>query len=285
MLHGSNAQSRYGTGAFVEFSADHFARRGISVLTYDKRGVGASTGDWEKASFDDLAADALAGVQFLKSHKGVNPKLIGLWGISQGAWLVELAASRSMDVAFIIPVSGGGVNAELQDIKRTELQMRADVFSEEDIQQAVALQKLKWRFALTGQGWEEYEAAFQKTRDKKWFSEYVGSPSSKDSPAFSFWRSINTFDPVDALKKVICPILVILGNRDTITPVPETISNIEMALKASKNKNYTIKVFPKGDHTLLEAESGGNKERVHLKKFVPGYFDAMADWVLKQMKA
>ena len=102
------------------FLADYFARHGIAALTYDKRGVGASTGNWEEASFDDLAGDALAGVELLKSRTDINRKQIGLWGLSQGAWLVELAASQSKDIAFIIAVSGGGVNPEFQEIKRTE---------------------------------------------------------------------------------------------------------------------------------------------------------------------
>lgn len=283
LTHGSGGLTRNGPGANYLFLADYFARNGIAALTYDKRGVGASTGNWEEASFDDLAGDALAGVQFLMNRQDINLKQIGLWGLSQGAWLVELAASRSKDIAFIIPVSGGGVNPEFQEIKRTELSMRVDGYSEEDIQQAVTLQKLKFHFARTSEGWEEYEVALQKTRDKKWFSIYVGAPSAKDDSAFRFWRRINSFDPAPVLKKVTCPILVVLGERDTITPVPETIANIDRALKESKNNNYTIKVFPKGNHSLLEVETGADKERPNLKNFVPGYFDTITNWVLKQM--
>jgi pimeloyl-ACP methyl ester carboxylesterase len=282
LTHGSGGLSRNGPGANYLFLADYFARRGIAALTYDKRGVGASTGDWEEASFDDLAGDALAGVELLKSRTDINRKQIGLWGLSQGAWLVELAASQSKDIAFIIAVSGGGVNPEFQEIKRTELQMRADGYSEEDIQQAVALQTLKFRFARTGEGWDEYEAAFQKTHDKKWFSVYVDAPSSKNDSAFPFWRRINSFEPVPVLVRVTCPVLVVLGERDTITPVTETIAGIERARKQSKNRDYTIKVFPKANHSLLEAETGGDSERPNLKNFVPGYFETMTNWIMKK---
>jgi uncharacterized protein len=37
-------------------------RHGIAVLGYDKRGVGESTGDWNTATFEDLAGDAVAAV-------------------------------------------------------------------------------------------------------------------------------------------------------------------------------------------------------------------------------
>src|SRR5882672_1135612 len=60
-VHGSGEQSRNGFVSIIRFVADHFARHGIAVLIYDKRGVGESTGDWSKQTLDDLATDALAG--------------------------------------------------------------------------------------------------------------------------------------------------------------------------------------------------------------------------------
>jgi pimeloyl-ACP methyl ester carboxylesterase len=46
--------------------AEYFARRGIAALVYDKRGCGASSGDWATASQFELADDALAAVLLLK---------------------------------------------------------------------------------------------------------------------------------------------------------------------------------------------------------------------------
>jgi dipeptidyl aminopeptidase/acylaminoacyl peptidase len=61
--------------------------RGVAFLLYDKRGTGASTGDWRTSSFQDLANDALAGVSLLKRRRDINPKQIGLIGSSQGGGL------------------------------------------------------------------------------------------------------------------------------------------------------------------------------------------------------
>ena len=59
-----------------------FARHGIAALVYDGRGTGASTGGaWRESSFGDLAEDALAGVEFLRRHKDINPKQVGIWGL------------------------------------------------------------------------------------------------------------------------------------------------------------------------------------------------------------
>lgn len=55
--HGSGPSGR--DNPRYDEEAREFVRSGIACLLYDKRGVGASTGDWRTASFEDLAGDAL----------------------------------------------------------------------------------------------------------------------------------------------------------------------------------------------------------------------------------
>ena len=56
LVHASGAEDRDYLLPFARF----LIRHGIAVLGYDKRGVGGSTGDWNKASFDVLAGDVVA---------------------------------------------------------------------------------------------------------------------------------------------------------------------------------------------------------------------------------
>ena len=90
---------------------------GIAVLAYDKRGVGGSTGEYtgigaanSQRMFDLLAADALAGVEALAAHGDIDPKRIGIVGVSQAGWIAPLAASRSERVAFVVLLSGPAVS-------------------------------------------------------------------------------------------------------------------------------------------------------------------------------
>ncbi|MGH3388269.1 MAG: alpha/beta hydrolase family protein, partial [Actinomadura sp.] len=76
--------------------ATEFARRGLAVLIYDKRSVGYTT---FRRSYSELADDALAALRTLRAQPGVDPTKVGLWGLSEGGWVVPLAASRSADVA------------------------------------------------------------------------------------------------------------------------------------------------------------------------------------------
>lgn len=91
LVHGSNAQSRNGQRSIYRFHADAFARRGIAVLIYDKRGIGGSTGHWDDAG---LERDALAALRVLRADPTVDSSRVGLWGLSQGAWLVGQTAGH-----------------------------------------------------------------------------------------------------------------------------------------------------------------------------------------------
>ncbi|WP_220505119.1 S9 family peptidase [Microbispora sp. H10830] len=102
LVHGA------GTGtprAKLMGEAVEFARRGMSVLVYDKRSEGYST---FHRSYSALADDALGAVAALRSQPGVDPAKVGVWGLSEGGWVAPLAASRSRDVAFVVVV---GANA------------------------------------------------------------------------------------------------------------------------------------------------------------------------------
>jgi dipeptidyl aminopeptidase/acylaminoacyl peptidase len=105
LVHGSGAADRWQVMPFARL----LARRGIAILGYDKRGVGASSGDWKTASFDELAGDVVAAVEYLKSRRDIDSSQIGLLGLSQAGWVMPLAALRAKDTAYLISVSGAGV--------------------------------------------------------------------------------------------------------------------------------------------------------------------------------
>src|SRR6266705_1379905 len=98
-----------GTGLRTETQPDAiaFAQQGLSTLIYDKRSVGYSP---FQLSYLQLADDALAAVQTLRAHAGVDPKKVGIWGLSEGGWVAPLAAERSIDVAFVIVVGANAIS-------------------------------------------------------------------------------------------------------------------------------------------------------------------------------
>jgi len=118
IVHGSGPGPRIDYGVWVGL----YASLGLTVLAYDKRGNGASTGTYpgEFPSDGNLAiyaADAATVLRFLASWPGVDPKRIGFHGGSQGGWVVPLAIGRDQAPAtFGILVSGPAVTVDQQGV-------------------------------------------------------------------------------------------------------------------------------------------------------------------------
>ena len=91
-----------------------------------------------------------------------------------------------------------------------------------------------------------------------------------------------SYDPLPALERVTCPALFVFGSVDSNMPVDASIPLMKGALKRAGNRDYTIRVFPRGRHDLIEGINGGPREFPRMTRFVPGYWDAMADWVTKR---
>ena len=114
--HGSGLQTKDS----CRFRADAFIARGFATLCFDKRGVGQSTGQFINVSpensfavFEDLASDMAAGVAFLRSRPEIDPKRIGLAGVSQAGWIVPIAAAKTQP-AFMLLIVGPTVSIGLE---------------------------------------------------------------------------------------------------------------------------------------------------------------------------
>ncbi len=68
--------------------------RGVSVFVYDKRGTGLSKGEYTQ-NFPRLADDLVAASREAKRLADGRYGRFGLVGLSQGGWIVPLAAARA----------------------------------------------------------------------------------------------------------------------------------------------------------------------------------------------
>lgn len=269
-IHGSGPDSR----EQYRFYADMFARKGIAALVYDKRGVGASTGDWRLSPFGALAEDALAGVEFLKTHPAIDPRRIGLWGGSEGGVIAPWAASRSSDVAFVIMQSATGVPFAEQNLYQTERQMRALNLPESEVREALAFQQLKHHYARTGTGWAAYRDALQNSRGEPWAA--LGGPDSPDDWWWQWYRTKMDYDPAPMLERVRAPVLAVWGERDELVPVAESRVAVERAFARGNNREATCRVFAGADHSL-NTGTGAQPS--------PEYLETMLKWTLEQVNA
>ena len=94
--------------------ATALARQGFVVLNYDRRGVGRSGGGDKLDARNNAGApyirqlgrDLAAAAVALRAAPRVIPSNVGLYGISQGGWVILLAAAQDSQIAFALIVSG-----------------------------------------------------------------------------------------------------------------------------------------------------------------------------------
>ena len=93
VVHPASAGER--TDPFYDHLKTELPEHGIAALIFDRRGSGASQGEFETADFEDLAGDVIAAVEYLQTRLDIDKRKIGLHGTSQGAWIAPIAAARS----------------------------------------------------------------------------------------------------------------------------------------------------------------------------------------------
>jgi pimeloyl-ACP methyl ester carboxylesterase len=281
--HGGGAQLRdimWGLGYL-------YAARGFVVLSYDKRGVGKSTGNWGEASFEDLADDAVAGARFLQTRKEVAANQIGFWGLSQGGWIAPLAASRMPEAAFAIALSGGGLSPAVQELLDSEYELTKAGYTANEVNDALAFQKLKNEIIASPDKWDEYARARAIAKDKKWFGQRgidIRGPEKRDDPFWTHMRRFYVYDPAPALRASKAPLLAIFGELDTPEGVKANVRAIRQIMDQAGRRDYTIKVYPNGSHNLMEVPPDNPNESVRLKRFPPGFFEMMVDWTTTQLR-
>ncbi len=167
LVHGSGPETRWGTSRYI---ADRLARAGIAALIYDKRGSGASGGDWRTASFEDLARDALAGVDLLDARPGIDPARIGIHGHSQGGVIGPLAATLAPGkIAFVVAEDMFAGAQYSQDLYRVRQAIKELALSAADEAKAMEIYALFVDVSRGARTYEEFEKASAPYRETTWY--------------------------------------------------------------------------------------------------------------------
>jgi uncharacterized protein len=263
---------------------------GIAVLSYDKRGVGGSSGAWVDAGLDDLADDAVAALTFLRGWSGVEADAVGLFGHSEGGWVVLRAAAARDGVAFVVTNGCPGMTPAAQDrhalatalatapatgpatAPATERGEGGEA-AERDIDAELAIYD---RLVAAGQRGADFAEATRVIE--------TGSPGSVlaqfwagvDEREWAFIKRKQDHDPVADAVRLRCPQLVTFGAADQLVPVAESVRLFGAAAchpDRPARSTLTVEVFPRADHRV-QIEGAG---------LAPGYGVTVSRWILHQI--
>jgi uncharacterized protein len=253
LMHPGSGPSDRNNDVYFPPIREHLLAAGIAVCSFDKRGVGGSSGHWEEAGIAAQADDLLAG---LAAFREVADLAIGLFGHSQGGWVVVEAAAREPSVAFAIPSSGGSVSPARQE--RYSLQRRLpgddEALAAYDTVVAVMREHLSFDDALERLD----EAGVERGR----FGELA--VMFEDEAIWRFAADLMDYDPAEALGRITSPVLAVFGAEDVITPVEESVAAFRSAMRPEL---LEVEVFPGGDHRLGHPD------------FVAGYLDRLSSFI------
>ena len=201
VVHGSGQETR-----MTEF-AELLANNGISVLTYDKRGVGKSGGVYagpevgtnnvDSLNINLLAKDARAALNKIKNYSNDTP--IGLLGFSQAGWIIPIAANNNPLVNFMVLFSCPTITS---------------------------LEQLRFQFYTNGNTnfWVNHTEEDARNHIKN------------DSDRYQFICT----DPTVALRNISAPSLWLFGEKDIQIPVKLCIEQINTLKSEGKPFEYTL---------------------------------------------
>ena len=275
VTHTSNAGTRdFGV---YQHLANLLPPLGIAVFLYDRRGSGESSGDFETATFFDLAADAQAAIEHLKLRSDIDPKHIGIWGMSQGGWVAPLAASRSAEVAFVVAVSAVGASPAEQMDYSAEYGLRERGFPDEAIAQMLELRALVNEVYRGKADRTRVQEKLNALRNEAWFPfAYLGDDLPED-PTVEKWYQEMDFDPLPSIQNIHVPVLLLYGEQDPWVPIARSIEvwkeygSDDLSVHQIKDANHFMISIP---HSGIRGDDGPQ---------VQEYSTVLARWLKQQL--
>lgn len=276
---GSSWQTRYNEHGM--FTALTFAASGIAGLAYDKRGFGGSGGE-QLVAFARTAADLAAGVDAMRLRFDVNPRQVGVFGLSQGGWIAPLAQTMTDGIRYLILVGAAGSTPARQEIQRAVNVLRAEEYPDSDVRAIRELQQTAFHYAATGEGWNDYAAARSRADGKSWLRR-VYAPPDPGAENWTWGRLNGYYNPLPALLALRVPVLALWGEFDLNVDPEVNRAIFEVALDAARSFDHTLLIVPAADHELETASSP--RDALATRPFAPGVFERMIEWVRQRTAA
>lgn len=263
--------------------ADYLASRGIAVLRYDDRGVGASTGCLDSATTLLFAEDAEALFNVLKDNPHVDPACLGIGGHSEGGAIAPIIASRNKDVKFVVMLAGQGCTGLDILLQQNDAIYRANSLNDSLLTLHNACMKELFNLP-SGSSQKDYQSIINRhTADLS--KAQIESLGLGKGTAYTLRQQLSSpwmqaflhLDPADYLPKVTCPILALQGSKDCQVLAAPNIAAITKL--AGQNTHHEI--FANLNHLFQHCKTGSPNEYMLIEEtFAIEAMKAIADWIL-----
>lgn len=249
---------------FYDHLRAELPKHGVAVLIYDRRGAGASEGDFRTADFVDLAGDVIAGVEYLQTRADIDKSKIGLHGTSQGAWIAPIAAARKPDIACIVAVSASGVSPADQMNYGVPFHLAQQGFDEVVISEVVRLRNLVNEYFRGRVSREEAAAELRRFEHEPWYEQsYLYSSNElPEDITQSKWHYEMDYEPLAVWKEVRQPTLFLFAEVDEWVPINQSMVNYRRA--TAHLPDVSLRQIPGTDHLMRNRSGEISAEYLHM---------------------
>jgi pimeloyl-ACP methyl ester carboxylesterase len=262
VVHSASGGQR--TDPFYDHLRLELPKHGVAVLIFDRRGSGASEGDFETADFDNLAGDVITAVEFLQTRPDIEKSKIGLHGTSQGAWIAPIAAAGKPDIACIVAVSASGVSPADQMNYGVAFHLEKAGFDQTVIEEAIRLRNLVNAYFRGQISREAAAEELSRFEHEPWYEQGYLYPSGELPVDLtqSKWHYEMDYEPLSVWKRVTQPTLFLFSQIDEWVPIEQSMVNYENA--TPHLQDVTLKQIPDTDHLMRNRAGEISREYLNI---------------------
>jgi len=229
LVHGDGPQDRWSEGGYIPF-VKFLVSQGIAVFSWDKPGVGKSTGNWLAQTMSDRAEEAVLALKKIREQPELKESRGGYLGFSQAGWVVP-QSSQLTTTEFAVLI-GAAINWRNQSIYYTGQRLKVEGFSLDDIQDA-----------------KKHEA---ESFDRQFTEEAAVLPCNSQCTRQDFERRNSLADATKDISSTHTPVLIVMGKDDRNVDADETVAVWAKALPSRTPR--CIRKLPGATHGLLRSE-------------------------------
>lgn len=232
LVHGDGPQDRTSEDGYPTF-INAMLDAGIAVASWDKPGIGGSTGNWLSQSMDDRAAEVATALQVLKER--FDGQKTGALGFSQAGWVLPKLTSNEAD--FIVLV-GPAVSWQQQGAYYTRRRLeRSGAALDATAIDVILTQQEEQNSRLFGPG-SSYDLAMV--------------PDGMSEERWGFIQRNRLADATVDLQQLSTPLLSVWGANDLNVDALHDAAAYEFALDDG-HPATRLHVLPDATHGLLKA--------------------------------
>ena len=234
-VHGDGATS-YDAEGYYNIIWEPLRENGYAIFSWDKAGVGNSSGNWLEQSMIDRQSEVIAAIDLVQNKYHFTSKETGLVGFSQAGWVVPALANKTAKIGFVI---GVGFATNWVEQGRYSTRVRNEIEGKNEKQIISALDTYT------------KEISFFKKTPK--YSEYLAFSGGYGMEKSRYGFVINNFkvDAKNDYSNIKVPSLFLWGEKDINVNAKREFE----WWKNNSNELVTTKLVNNASHAMLNADS------------------------------